>query len=297
MIQHLNGRAHVAPGGVNIGVVFAGDDKAILIDTGLNDTSVRKVLRHLRESGRTVSSIVTTHGHADHFGGNAFAVKRTGARVYAPAWDETVLRYPLFQPLTLFAGADPPQSMRGSFMLADASPVDVIYGPGTLEIDGVAFQVIGLPGHSGNQMGLLVDDVFYCADVVLPERVLELYRMPYLYSARDHISSLQVALDVDFVAAVPGHGPIIEDIRPIVQQNLDIVHDVADRIVTIAATPRMPEDILAEVLQEIGANPQDPAAYYLLHPTVFAFLTYLEADGRLVHCIERGRSLWQATGA
>lgn len=297
MIQHLNGRAHVAPGGVNIGVVFAGDDQAILIDTGLNDTSVRKVLRHLRDCGRTVSSIVTTHGHADHFGGNAFAVKRTGARVYAPAWDETVLRYPLFQPLTLFAGADPPQSMRGSFMVADASPVDVIYEAGDLMVDGVMFQVIGLPGHSGNQMGLLVDDVFYCADVVLPGRVLELYRMPYLYSARDHIQSLQVAAGVNLVAAVPGHGPIVDDVRPLVQQNLEIVHDVADRIVKIAAAPAMPEDILAEVLDQLGANPQDPAAYYLLHPTVFAFLTYLEADGRLVHRIERGRSLWQATGA
>lgn len=297
MIEHLHGRAHVAPGGVNIGVVFAGDDQAILIDTGLNDSSARKVLRNLNELGRQVSAIVTTHGHADHFGGNAFVVKRTGARVFAPAWDETVLRHPLFQPLTLFAGADPPDSMRGGFMLADASPVDVIYGPGEIEIEGVPFTVIGLPGHSGNQMGLLVDGVFYCADVVLPERVIERYKMPYLYSARDHLSSLDVAEQVDCLAVVPGHGPVLERISGLVGQNREIVQDVARRIVAIARTSKMPEEILAELLEQLNADPQDAAAYYLLHPTVFAFLTYLEAEGMVSHRIERGRSLWTASAS
>ena len=296
MIQSLNGRAYVAPGGVNIGVVMVDDDRAILIDTGLNDTAVRKVLRDLREDGREVSAIVTTHGHADHFGGNAFVVKRTGAKVYAPAWDETVLRYPLFQPLTLFAGADPPDSMRGSFMLAEASPVDVIYGSGTLTVDGVELEIVGLPGHSGNQMGIIVDGVFFCADVVLPDRVLERYRMPYLYSTRDHLASLGVAEGVDHLIAVPGHGPILEDLVPLIQANRDIVLNVAERIVRIAGSPQMPEDILAELLMELEADPQDAPAYYLLHPTIFAFLTYLEANGRVSHTIERGRSLWRATG-
>lgn len=296
MIQRLNGRAHVAPGGVNIGVVLAGDDRAILIDTGLNDTAARKVLRDLRDDGREVSAIVTTHGHADHFGGNAFVVKRTNAKVYAPAWDETVLRYPLFQPLTLFAGADPPESMRGSFMLADASPVDEIYGPGTLTVDGVDLEVIGLPGHSGNQMGIRVDGVFYCADVVLPDRVIERYRMPYLYSVRDHLASLDVAAGVEHSFAVPGHGPVLNNLEPLIQANREIVLEVAERVVRIAKSPLMPEEILAELLTELGADPQDAPSYYLLHPTIFAFLTYLESIGRVSHGIERGRSLWSAAG-
>lgn len=296
MIQQLHGRAHVAPGGVNIGVVMAGDDRAILIDTGLNDTAARKVLRDLREVGREVSAIITTHGHADHFGGNAFVVKRTGAKVYAPAWDETVLRYPLFQPLTLFAGADPPDSMRGGFMLADASPVDVIYGPGMLTVEGVDFEVVGLPGHSGNQMGLLVDGVFYCADVVLPDRVIERYRMPYLYSVRDHLGLLDVAKRIDSLSAVPGHGPVLDDLGALIEANRDIVLEVAERVVRIAGTPAMPEEILSELLMVLGADPQDPPSYFLLHPTIFAFLTYLESVGRVTHVIERGKSLWGSSG-
>lgn len=297
MIEHLNGRAYVAPGGVNIGVLKTDDGRAILIDTGLNDSAARKVLRELTAEGRDVSAIITTHGHADHFGGNAWVVKRTGARVYAPAWDETVLRYPLFQPLTLFAGADPPASMRGGFMLADASPVDHIYAAGPLTVDGIELEVISLAGHSGNQMGLVVDGVFFCADVVLPARVIERYKMPYLYSVRDHIQSMQTAANVDHLAVVPGHGPILEHIGDLLQENLQLVLDVADRIVRLATEPQMAEDILAELLMELGADPQDAPAYYLLHPTIFAYLSYMEGEGRVEHSVKRGRSLWRARSA
>ncbi|CAN5527020.1 MBL fold metallo-hydrolase [soil metagenome] len=294
LIEHIHGRAHVAPGGVNIGVIKADDGNAILIDTGLNDTAARKVLRELNAEDRQVVAIVTTHGHADHFGGNAFVVKRTGAKVYAPSWDEAVLRYPLFQPLCLFAGADPPASLRSGFMLAGASPVDVVYDAGPLQIEGVEIKAVSLAGHSGNQMGLLIDEVFYCADVVLPDRVIERYKMPYLFSVRDHLKALDRAQETPHLTAVPGHGPTLEHVGGLVDQNRALVLEVADRIVIICREPLMAEEILARLLGELEADPQDAAAYYLLHPTIFAFLTYLEERGDVSHEITGGRSLWRA---
>lgn len=294
MLEQLSDQVYLVPGGVNIGVIVAPDDRAILIDTGLNDSTARKVLRWVAELGRQVSAIITTHGHADHFGGNAFVVKRTGARVFAPAWDETVLRYPLFQPLCLFAGADPPDSLRGSFLLAEASPVDVIYDAGPLEVDGVQLEAVSLAGHSGNQMGILYDGVFFCADVVLPERVLDKYRIPYLYSVRDHVTSLDRAVATPHRIAVPGHGPWTTDLASLVALNRERVDRVAKRVIEVCRYPQTPEAILADLLQTFEADPRDPASYYLLHPTVFAFLTYLEAAGELNHRIEAGQSLWRA---
>ena len=45
-------------------------------------------------------------------------------------------------------------------------------------------------------MGILVEDVFFCADVVFPERVIDRYKMPYLYSVREHLASLDRAVEV-----------------------------------------------------------------------------------------------------
>lgn len=293
VIEWLTERVGFAPGGVNIGVVRAGDDRAILIDTGLNDSAVRKVLRVLSDEGRGVSDILTTHSHADHFGGNAFVVRRTNARVFAPAWDEAVLRYPLLQPVSLFAGADPPASLRTGFLLAEASPVDEIYAAGPTEVGGVAFEAISLAGHSGNQMGVLVDGVFFCADVVLPGRVIERYRMPYLYSVRDHLRALARAVEVRHDVAVPGHGPTLEHVSELIELNAGLVQRVADIVLEVCHEPRTPEEVLADVLGRLGADPGDPPAYYLLHPTVFAYLTYLEERHELEHAIEGGRSLWR----
>ena len=179
-------------------------------------------------------------------------------------------------------------------MLAEASQVDAVYDAGPLTIAGMDLEIVSLAGHSGNQMGVLVDGVFYCADVVLPDRVIERYKMPYLFSVRDHLKSLDRAAQIEHAWAVPGHGPVLQDVSALVQQNKELVLEVADRIVAICVEPLMPEEILARLLGDLGADPSDPAAYYLLHPTVFAYLTYLEEQERVSHEISAGRSLWQA---
>ncbi|MGH2550900.1 MAG: MBL fold metallo-hydrolase, partial [Thermomicrobiales bacterium] len=228
----LNERVGVVPGGVNVGVVRGESGRAIMIDTGINETNGKKALKSIREEvGAEVAVIVTTHGHADHFGANAVVVKRTGAKVYAPTIDEVFLKYPIFQPSLLFGGGDPLDSLRSGFLLADASPVDEVYDAGTLTIDGVEFAVLDLSGHSPGQKGLIVDGFFFCADVVLPETVLAKYRIPYLYSVTQHLVALEMARNQTYTMAQPGHGPMMERLDPLIDLNLDLIHRVSEAIV------------------------------------------------------------------
>ncbi len=295
MLTQLGERVYAVPGGVNVGAILGSDDSIILIDTGVSETNGKKVLRAVRdELHREVTAILTTHGHADHFGANTAIVKRTGARVYAPALDEAVLRYPVLQASSLYGGADPLDSLRTGFLFGHASPVDELVVHGPMTVAGVDIQVVGLAGHSMNQVGYLVDDVFFCADVVLPESVLGKYRIPYLFSVTDHLVALDTAEAVTCRWAVPGHGPIVESLSDLIQRNRNLVLDVAATIVKMCAKESTAEVLLAQVLRAFEAPVTDAAGFYLLQPTVFAFLSHLHRTGRISHKIENGQSLWLA---
>ena len=297
MLVQLGERVWVVPGGVNVGIVQAAPGRLLLVDTGPNETAGKKALKAARdELGGEVVAILTTHGHADHFGANAAVVKRTGARVYAPRLDEAVLRYPHMQPAMLFGGADPMDDLRTPFLLGKASPVDAVIAPGPLTVEGVALEVVDLAGHSPGQVGYLIDGFFFCADVVLPEAVLEKYRIPYLFGVTDHLAALDRARAVACTAAVPGHGALLDPagLAAAVDRNRALVEAVATRVLEATAAPTTAAEVMAALLVGLGSPAADAPGFYLLQPTTFATLTHLHRQGRLRHEVVGGRSCWQA---
>lgn len=294
MLQRLTERVYVAPGGTNVGVVISDDGRAILVDTGLNDGNARKVLRAVRDDLKTeVRAILTTHGHGDHFGANQFVIKRTGARVYAPDLDEQVLRHPLMQTVLLFGGADPVDTIRTKFLLVDDSPVDGLLQPGTQVLEGVEMDVVSLAGHSMNQMGLVIDGVFFCADVVFPEATIEKYKIPYLYSATEHLDALDFAAGVSCHHAVPGHGEIEESLEGLVARNRAVMDSTVSVLLEAVAEPRTGDEACAVVFEALDVPVPDDGAYFLLRPTVSAYLSHLQRVGAVTTEIAGKTVMWR----
>jgi glyoxylase-like metal-dependent hydrolase (beta-lactamase superfamily II) len=294
VMEQLSERVYVAPGGTNIGVVIADDGRAVLIDTGLNDTPARKVLRAVQEELRTeVRAIFTTHGHGDHFGGNAFVVKRTGAKVYAPDIDELTLRHPVMQAVMLYGGADPVDTIRTRFLVADDGPVDGILTPGRNHLEGVEMEVVSLAGHSINQLGLVIDGIFFCADVVFPEATLAKYPIPYLYGLTDHLDALDYASTVECSWVVPGHGPTAPAIDALVERNRYAIDAVIEAILDDLDAPQNADSICADLFRRLDVPVEDEQAYFLLRPTVNAYLTHLQRTGTLQVETRDRQVLWQ----
>lgn len=296
MYQELADKVGLVPGGVNIGVIRTGPAEAVLIDTGLNDSAAKKALRAVREELHAeVTGIITTHAHADHFGGNATIVKRTGARVLAPPFDEAVLRYPMLQPIFLFGGADPLDTMRGRFLLADASPVDGLLTDGDMTFGDLTITVVPLAGHSVNQKGILVNGVFFCADVVFPDAALDKYRVPYLYSLTDHLHALDTASRVACRAVVPGHGPVEEGIARLIARNRQVIEGAMDALTgLLAAGPGNTDTLCTRLFDRLDIAIADDPAYFLMRPTIAAYLNHLVRVGKARHDIVNGAERWSA---
>lgn len=99
--------------------------QAIVVDPG--DSA--PVLQALQQLGLQLQAILVTHHHADHVGGVDAVREATGARVYGPARE----RIP--EPLQRLAQGD------------------------TVDVLGLHFEVIDVPGHTAGHIA------YYCADV------------------------------------------------------------------------------------------------------------------------------------
>jgi len=294
MYVSLGERVGVVPGGTNIGVIRHDEQHVSLVDTGLNDTTARKVLRAVREElGSEVVAVINTHGHADHFGANAFVHKRTGCEFWAPAIEATVIGNPILQPALLYGGADPADALRNRFLLAETGPTPTVIEPGGQSFHGTGIDIVPLGGHSPNQAGIVVDGVFFCADVVFPDAAIEKYRIPYLFGLTEHLASLDTALKVDATVVVPGHGPILDEIGGAVARNREAIDLAIATILNVLVEPLTSDEACVRVFRALDVPVNDAQGYYLLRPTISAYLAHLERVNLVELVMEEREVRWR----
>jgi glyoxylase-like metal-dependent hydrolase (beta-lactamase superfamily II) len=294
MYIELAERVGYVPGGTNVGVIRIDDRRVLLVDSGLNDGPARKVLRVVRdELGSEVVAILNTHGHADHFGANSFVVKRTACTVSAPAIEATIIAHPILQAAFLYGGADPVDALRSAFLVAEASPVDGIVEIGTHTFHGVTLDVMPLPGHSPNQVGYLVDGVLFSADVLFPQAAITKYRIPYLYGLTDHLASIERLNGIRASWIVPGHGPAVREVSDLVDLNREAIDATVSAVIDATEEPASGDEVTSTVLAAREAPVSDAQGYYLLRPTIAAYLAHLHRIGEVGIEMQGSSVLWR----
>jgi glyoxylase-like metal-dependent hydrolase (beta-lactamase superfamily II) len=109
-----------------------GADHAVIVDPG---EEAPRLLEAIASQRLTLDAILLTHTHFDHVGAVAPLARATGAPVYCPAIEVTVLRdimafvpWPGFGP---FESWDPEHTVQGGETLALAGlTIDVVFTPG-----------------------------------------------------------------------------------------------------------------------------------------------------------------------
>lgn len=202
----------VIRGGTNAGLYVRGD-RATLIDAGANSRDAAAFLNVLDAHGWRLETVINTHYHADHIGGNAFLQERTGCRCYAPA--SFFARTPLMNPAFLFC-ADPPAQLRVDAFLAQSSDTEELTG----DVLPEGFSMEAYPGHSYSQYAIRTpDDVLFLGDVLLGYEELRQKTMFYLYSYPQHMASLDRIETAEARLFVPAHGSPVTDVAALTEAN------------------------------------------------------------------------------
>ena len=145
-------RYELGPIGTNCYVVRADDSaaEAVVIDPGAD---APRILEELDALGAGCTAILITHGHWDHLGAVADLADATGAPVHM-AEDERLL----LEDLNSFTppGVD----------LRPYTPDVLLQGDELLELAGLSFQTLRVPGHSPAHLAYFTGGALFSGDVV-----------------------------------------------------------------------------------------------------------------------------------
>jgi len=125
-----------------------GSAEAAVVDPGDDPTSLRLELARM---GARTGGILVTHTDVDHVGGVAALAEGTGAEVWAPAGEVEALR----------AG-----ETRGGLQVAPHDPAHLVTGGDAVQVAGLTFEVIDVPGHSAGHVAFHCGGELFSGDVL-----------------------------------------------------------------------------------------------------------------------------------
>lgn len=271
-----------------MGLYQLNGQEVCLVDSGNDKDAAKKVLRLLDAKGWRLKMVVNTHSHADHIGGNALLQQRQPCPVYAPGIDRAFAEFPLLEPSFLYGGY-PCRELRNKFLLAQPSNVQ----PLIQEVLPEGLELLRLDGHSFAMAALKTsDEVWFLADCLTSERILEKYHISFLYDVRGYIASLQRASALEGKLFIPAHAEPAADIGPLIQANLAKVQEVIGLLCELCREAATMEEILQRVFLHYGLA-MDFNQYVLVGSTVRSYLSYCRDEGLLDLFFQENRLYWQ----
>jgi hydroxyacylglutathione hydrolase len=123
--------------------------EAVIVDPGADGAGLQRELDARNASCR---AILITHAHWDHLGGVADLAETTGAPVYMPAVEAVGLA----RPQDVYPGID----------IRAHEPEVLLEGGEELELAGIAFDTLQVPGHSPGHVAYYNDGALFSGDVL-----------------------------------------------------------------------------------------------------------------------------------
>ncbi|MGI9861360.1 MBL fold metallo-hydrolase [Moorella naiadis] len=286
----IHGHTHYIPGATNAGVFTTKSGYCLLIDSGINNTIAHKISQVLAGNDLKPRYLLTTHGHADHFGAHSLLKELyPGLEILASPLEKPFMENNLLGTTALY-GANPFDEIKVPLLFARPAAVDLTITPGPLKLLDQHLQVLATPGHTAGHLAFLTPDgVLFCGDAVYDPATLAKYPVPFLLDIKAELATLGTLAGMDIPFLLPAHGrEVIIDPAPVLEKNRRQINNCLEMLLDLLAQPLTREDLLAQVaiLEDMT---MDVPQYFLNLASLSAFISYLKDEGRLACTVENGK--------
>jgi glyoxylase-like metal-dependent hydrolase (beta-lactamase superfamily II) len=294
-LVRLASDAYYLPGGVNVGVITNSAGEALLLDTGGDKDYGRTIRKAVEEAKLRPAAILNTHSHADHYGGNDYLARNLNLPVWAPVFEEAILRYPYLEPMYLYGGAAPLAGLRNKWLEAKSSPVDHVYEveDGPLSVGPFEMMRHVTSGHAVAQVAIGFGPVCYATDAFFGSEVLAKYEIPFVHDVAGQLATLDRLLSLPYDIFVPGHGEPTTNVAEAVESNRAYIRRTIEWVHAAVGDGATTSEVVHGVTGRLEAPPSNLSTYFLMHSCVLAYLSYLTVQGQVAPIVEAGALRWE----
>ena len=289
-LKQITEKTFYIPGLTNIGLYLEGD-QVILIDSGNDEWTGRKIYRILEKQGWNLRTIINTHSNADHIGGNSYLQKKTNCDIIATSIESTFIEHPDLEPFLLW-GAYPFKSLRNKFLQAQPSRVTCIIkddGP----ITGTHLTAFPLAGHFLQMIGIKTpDEVYFLADSLFSPEIFEKYTLTVCADVEAMLKTYLLLEKIEGKYFIPSHAKLTDNIQDLIKINKEHLLKMSSVVASLCDKPISREDILATIARDHNVE-LSSSQFVLTLITISAHLSSL-FDQKIIHPIFKdGKMLWQ----
>lgn len=293
-VRKLKGSSYVVAGPTNIGLVENNND-VVLIDSGNDKDSGRKLRKLLEDKKWKLKAIINTHSNADHIGGNSYLQRNTDCKIYASKIEAAFIEYPQLESSFLWGGY-PNKDISNKFFKAEESEVFEVINDDTKILQDASLSVIRLPGHFFDMIGIMtIDNVAYIGDCIFDIDVLDKYKIPFIYDVKKYKETIENVMGIKAEYYVMSHGEVKENIDDVAKYNLRVIDRLEEILLTTLRSPMIFEKILKDVCNELGIL-LNCGQYALVGSTIRSFLTYLNNVDKIEYEFMDNEMVWKITG-
>lgn len=282
-LKQIKGNTFYSAGSTNIGI--CGD---VMIDTDIDPIHIKALLADIQAGGIRIGTLLNTHAHPDHFGGNAYISKKVGAKICATKKQQMFMEEPRLLELVTYCAKAPSFESDYSVRSIPECYADEIISDESITRATGEFTFTPLQGHAWHQHGILTPDgVFFAGDVVMSEEHIEKYKLPVIVDVEQALADIRFLMQEKYGYYIFSHVPFSKSYRSLLERNLSLYQEIGERLLNLCTKPMGREELTGALSMEMKLW-ESYIQFGHANITVGAYITWLGAQNQLEYLHEGG---------